>query len=341
MPVRILYIDDDPALARLAEKVLARHQFDVVHAPSVKAGLDAFDSDEFDAVVLDHYFQDRTGLDFLEAIGERARLVPVLYVTGSSDAQIAISALKGGAADYVIKTVADDFFPLLVSAIGQALENVRLRRAKQEADDLLLAAKERAELLVAEMNHRIANSLSLVSALLRMQMQTVSGDEAKTALAETRNRISAIAGVHRSLYTADSVGTVELSHYLQSLISEVRSTGGAAAGISIATSFGPVQVTADRAVSIGVIVTELVTNALKYAYPGGEGEVRVSLARGDDGIIVLAVEDDGTGFDPEATLPKGTGLGTRILKAMALNLNATLDWRQGGKGSCISIRWEG
>ena len=138
-PVRILYVDDDYALARLAVRVLARSQFQVVHVPSIAAGLELFANGDFKAVVLDHYFQGQTGHDFLEGIKGNAGNVPILYVTGSSDAEIAIKALKGGASDYVMKSATDDFFPLLVSALNQALENARLRQEKVEADRQVLA----------------------------------------------------------------------------------------------------------------------------------------------------------------------------------------------------------
>jgi two-component sensor histidine kinase/CheY-like chemotaxis protein len=318
--VRILYVDDDPALARLATRVLARSDFEVVHAPSIEIGLELFAAEAFEAVVLDHYFENQTGLNFLEAIAEIGRPTPVLYVTGSSDADVAIRALKGGAADYVVKTATDDFFPLLVSALNQALENARLRSEKDEADRQLVVAKERAELLLAEMNHRIANSLSLVSAMIRMQMQISGSEETKTALNETQNRITAIAGVHRSLYTSENVGEVQLNVYLGPLLAELESTNAAAQGISL---------------------IELVTNSTKYAYPAGIGEVRIVLQSTAEGIALLSVEDDGIGYN-RASGPKGTGLGTRLINAMATTLGAEITYGREGKhsGTYIAVRWQ-
>ncbi|EPE99625.1 sensor histidine kinase [Rhizobium grahamii] len=338
--MRILYIDDDPALARLATRVLARSDFEVIHAPSITTGLELFEAEEFEAVVLDHYFENQTGLNFLEAIAETRRRTPVLYVTGSSDADVAIKALKGGAADYVVKTATDDFFPLLVSALEQALENARLRSEKEEADRQLVVAKERAELLLAEMNHRIANSLSLVSAMIRMQMQIAHSDETKTALDETQNRITAIAGVHRSLYTSGDVSEVQLDVYLRPLLAELHGTSSFSRGIAVQSDLCRISTSADRAVALGVILTELVTNAMKYAYPEAEGEVRVVLRRTDDGGNVMSVEDDGVGFD-RASGPKGTGLGTRLINAMTTTLGAEITYGRDGKstGTYVAVRW--
>lgn len=340
LPVRILYVDDDPVLARLVVRVLARSQIQVVHAASIAAGLELFASGDFNAVVLDHYFQGQTGHDFLKAIHGKAGNIPILYVTGSSDAEIAIKALKGGASDYVMKSATDDFFPLLVSALNQALETAKLREEKAEADRQVLLAKERAELLLAEMNHRIANSLSMVSAMIQMQMQISDSEETKTALRETQSRIMAIAGVHRSLYTSENVEQVELETYLGSLIAELKNSNSAFSQVSMQIAIAPLVTTADKAVALGVILTELVTNALKYAYPSGRGIVRIDLAPLSVDEAVLAVEDDGVGYDL-ADGPKGTGLGSRLVRAMAANLDANVSHVREGKssGTYTVVRW--
>lgn len=340
MALQVLYVDDDPTLAKLATRVLGRHDVQVEHAPSVALGLEKFNAGRFDAVVLDHYFQNGTGLQFLNAIGDHSREIPVLYVTGASEAQIAIDALKAGAADYVIKTVADDFFPLLLTSIQQACANFQLRKEKEETERLLVQAKERAELMAKEMNHRIANSLSLVSAMIRMQMNAASTEEARTALMETQSRISAIAGVHRSLYTADNMGVVDLDHYLSSIINELAKSVPDSDKIRIKTDMETIKAAPDQAVALGVIVTELTTNALKYAYPGTTGDIRIALRRQDD-KIQLTVEDDGVGMQAGAK-PKGTGLGTKLISAMAQSLKATIE--QGSLkphyGTRICVEWE-
>ena len=340
MTLRILYVDDDPTLAKLAARVLGRHDITVVHAASVATGLEEFNAGVFDAVVLDHYFQNGTGLQFLKSIGDACRRIPVLYVTGASEAQVAIDALKAGAADYVIKNVADDFFPLLLNSIQQALENFQLRREKEEAERLLVQAKERAELMAKEMNHRIANSLSLVSAMIRMQMNAVATEEARTALLETQSRISAIAGVHRSLYTADNVGEVELSAYLSSIIQDLAKSAPDSEKIRITTDMETIKASPDQAVALGVIVTELTTNALKYAYPDGVGDIRI-LLKTHENTIRLIVEDDGIGMSGQNP-PKGTGLGTRLITAMAQSLRANVSQfnTQSSQGASVCVQWE-
>ena len=221
---RILYVDDDEGLARLADKAFSRIDIDVVHAPDHESGLARLAEEDISVIILDHYLKGTTGLAFLQALHERGIEIPVIYVTGSSEATVAVEALKAGAEDYVIKSVGEDFWALLKSAVRQALDNAELRAAKRKAEQEIVAAKERAEILLAEVNHRVANSLALVAALIRMQASLSEEPAVKVALSETQARITAIAGMHRSLFTSDDVRIVEMSRYLSTLVSELADT---------------------------------------------------------------------------------------------------------------------
>lgn len=335
---RILYVDDDEGLARLADKAFSRIGLDVIHAPDHESGLARLAEEDISVIILDHYLKGTTGLAFLQALHERGIEIPVIYVTGSSEATVAVEALKAGAEDYVIKTVGEDFWALLKSAVRQALDNAELRAAKRKADQEIIAAKERAEILLAEVNHRVANSLALVAALIRMQASSSEEAAVKVALSETQARITAIAGMHRSLFTSDDVRIVEMSRYLSTLVSEladtIEKTGGRT---NIVTRLDGLELSSDRAVTVGMILTELLTNAIKYAYPEGEGgEIRVTLEITGDGNALLAVEDDGAGFDTAAA-PKGTGLGTRIIASMAKTIGEGIGYAPRERGTRAEV----
>jgi two-component sensor histidine kinase/CheY-like chemotaxis protein len=337
-PIRLLYIDDDPALGRLVEKTLRRQGISVTHASGGATGLSLLADGVFDAVALDHFMPDRDGLEVLEEIRTHPDAPPVIYVTGTNEGRIAVAAMKAGAADYVIKDVGGVFLDLLARAVEQALEARELRRARETAEAEMRAARERAEMLLSEVNHRVANSLQLVGSMVAMQQRGVTDPAARAALGETQGRIAAIAQIHRRLYTSADVTSVEMEPYLAGLAAELEAAMSASGRAHrLVLDVAGVRVPTDRAVSIGVVVTELVTNAYKYAYDEGvSGEIRVRLSEAGS-EIELAVEDDGRGMG-EDDPAKGSGLGMRVVRAMLESLRATVVVDPAHVGTRVVIR---
>ena len=335
---RLLYIDDDLGLARVVQKDLGRNGFDVDTAGDGDEGLSKLQAGRYDLVALDHYMPARDGLDVLPDIRALADAPPVIYVTGAQEGRIAVAALKAGAADYVIKDVSTDFPALLRAAAEQALEAERLRRAAAAAELETRQARDRAEAMLREVNHRVGNSLQLVSSFVALQARTLQDEAARAALNDTQARIEAVAQVHRRLYTSAQVEVVKLDEYLRDLVQQLgQSLSTAERDLTLELSLEAVEVQTDKAVSVGVIVTELVTNAVKYAYAAGEGgAIRVRLTReGED--MELCVADDGPGFSPDDA-PKGGGLGRMIVKAMTASLRGELSYGE-GPGGCVRLRF--
>ena len=325
-PIRLLYIDDDRGLSRLVEKELGRHGYAVTCAPDGDAGLQMLDEGDYDVCALDHYMPGREGLEVLPDIMAREAPPPVVYVTGAQEGRIAVAALRAGAADYVIKDVSEDFTALLRSAIEDALLRRRLERENEAAQEEVRRARDRAEAMLREVNHRVGNSLQLVSSFISLQLRHLGDPGARDALREAQARIEAVAHVHRRLYTSGDMGIVAMDEYLEGLIDELgKSLGPDDASPTILLSAQPMSVTTDQAVSLGVVVTELVTNAVKYAYaPGQIGEIRVILSSDGAGRALLTVEDDGPGLGDGK--PKGTGLGGKIVHAMATGLRSMVEY---------------
>ena len=337
---RLLYIDDDAGLRTLAQRALTRRGFEVACAGDGEEGIRLAESEHFDLVAIDHYMPGMDGLETLKRLRKLADPPAVVYVSGSEESRIAVAALKAGAADYVVKTVGTDFFDLLAATLAQVRIRHALERYKALAEAKLRETNARLEALLHEVNHRVANSLQLVTAMIRLQAGALADPQARQALSDTERRIDAIAQVHRRLYTTDDVQAVDMKDYLEALVDEL---GEAWASDeprrALTLTAESIRLPTDRAVSLGVIVNELVSNAFKYAYaPSSPGEVRVSLTRdGDGGAFVLAVEDDGVGLGGEPRT-QGSGLGGRLIRAMAQSLRSSVEYDSSAGGLRAVLR---
>lgn len=337
--ISVLYIDDDEGLALLLQKSLARHDMALDHATGGQEALGRLAEKTYDIIALDHNLDIETGLDLIPKLAEASGQTPIIYVTGSDDANIAMAALREGASDYVWKDIQGNYRELIVAAIGDAIAKRRLMAEREEAQQAILAAKERAEMLLAEVNHRVANSLAMISSLATLQANVVTDPAAKAALSEMRGRILAIAGIHRRLYTSADVRQVDLDAYLKNLGGELLAAVGEGQQAHSLTVHAEtdVRISTDRAISVAMVVTELVTNALKYAYPEGEsGEIRVYLATEGADRAVVRVEDDGVGWTGSGPA-RGTGLGSRIIQAMTKSLQGDLIYHQADRGTSIAF----
>jgi two-component sensor histidine kinase len=219
-----------------------------------------------------------------------------------------------------------------VREINTALEDrVRLRTAD------LARARDRAETLLAEVNHRVANSLTLVASLVKLQSRAVHEQSAKDALAETQGRIHAISLLHRRLYSSGDVRVVSLDEYLSGLLEHLETSLRAEGHTAMLRhEIAPLKLKTDAAINLGVVLAEWVTNAFKYAYPEHPGEIRVRLDGTPDGGAELVVEDDGVGR-PADGAAKGTGLGSRIVSAMAATMGAQIAYARREPGTCARL----
>ncbi|MFY8106392.1 MAG: histidine kinase dimerization/phosphoacceptor domain -containing protein [Elstera sp.] len=338
--IRVLYLDTNVSLGLRVKQALEEQGLTVTPVATSQEAFTLLGKQEFDVIAVEHAMPPETGLDVLARLGPRHERSPVIYVTGSADARLVLQALRSGADEYVIKDSSPEFYELLMTAIGNVIERWRLKSQKAEDEQAVRDARDRAELLLDEVNHRVANSLGLVVAMVRLQAAAVSDPAAVAALQETQSRISAIAGVHRRLYTSDHIGHVEISDYLEHLVQELQaSLADDEHPCTIRLTAERLMVATDKAISVGIVVGELVTNAFKYAYGVGEGgDIRISVARTESETICLTVEDDGRGFDPLSP-SLGTGLGTKILAAMASSLKADIRYMEHKLGTRVRLEF--
>ncbi len=194
-----------------------------------------------------------------------------------------------------------------------------LRAAKASEAALAQAVRERdtllheKDLLMAEVHHRVKNSLQLVQTLVTLQSREVRDPKARAQLEETAGRIATIAAVHGRLYTGGSVTDSPAAPFLAALVRDIQTAIASADERPVELQVEPMILSADRLTPLGLVITELVTNALKY----GSGRILVGVRRAGDDIEV-AVEDEGSGFPEGFDVAQGGNLGMRLVAAMSV-----------------------
>jgi len=262
---------------------------------------------------------------------------------------ITIIGALGGAAilTYMLLTTSQRQVMTLAQAknelatMNAALESRVQARTAELEESRSHAERERArvELLLQDTNHRIGNSLATVSSLLGLQVARSRSPEVKSALESAQNRVHSIASGHRRLRLGADHETVNAAEFLVSVVDDLRETQAAGRRIAFETNVEPLVIQGRDATTLGIIVGELVINALKHAFPeGGSGTISTGFGRDAEGVPVLIVEDDGRGMEPKA-LDAETGLGAMIIRQLATQFGGEPGYaaREGG-GTRITLR---
>ncbi len=198
-------------------------------------------------------------------------------------------------------------------------------------------AQERQRLLTQEVSHRVKNSLALVAAQLSLQARASDNDDARAVLMDAHSRVLTIAGVHDHLWRQYNANSIEISGFLKDLCQRLQET---APNHEVVFSGSRVIIPTDQAVPIGLVVNELVTNALKYAYPAKRGgAIQVSLHRAEDDALVLEVIDHGVGMPAGFDLAAPTkSLGMRLLVNTVRQIDAVATVTALDPGTRFTIR---
>jgi two-component sensor histidine kinase len=213
--------------------------------------------------------------------------------------------------------------------LGMAIERQRMERD-------LKAALDQQEILLQEGNHRVTNSLQLVASMLSLQSSTASTPELRDQLQEAVSRIQAIARAHERLYRTRQIRSLDLGDYLTDICHDM---DDAAAHCDVHVAAAPgIQIATDRAISISLVVTELITNSAKHAYSSGAAQPIWVTLEGDSDFIVICVRDEGAGLPPGFDHKKSKGLGMRIVSGMLAQLKADLTIERRKPGTAFIMR---
>ncbi|WP_293875216.1 sensor histidine kinase [Flavobacterium sp.] len=178
------------------------------------------------------------------------------------------------------------------------------------------------ELLLREIHHRVKNNLEIVSSLLTLQSAQIEDSHTKDAMIEGQNRVNSIGIVHQKLYQGTNLGTVEMKDYFLNLSECILDSFGAHQRIDLQLAMDHLYLDIDSAVPLGLIVNELLTNCIKYAFPKGEkGSIVIKLHKRDNNILRLEVADNGVG---KSGITHGTGFGGQLVSLLTQQLNGKM-----------------
>jgi PAS domain S-box-containing protein len=204
--------------------------------------------------------------------------------------------------------------PAAAGTILDITESRRFQEALKESEAILRAALHEKEVLLREIHHRVKNNIQVIISLLSLQADGVEDERTRQMLMDSQQRISAMSMVHETLYSNDTLSTISLSSYFSNLVSHLKSIYSQRSNVAIQMDIDPVELGLDQAIPCGLILTELVTNALKYAFgPDRDGKLWISAIRKPDQMLEMTVEDNGVGVPETLDFESGKTLGTRLV----------------------------
>ncbi len=225
----------------------------------------------------------------------------------------------------IVRSPADGA-PVLAVAVVENIDDQRryrldLEHAKADLEQTVIerteALRQRA-LLLREVYHRVKNNLQVVDSLIMLQARLIDDPQAKAQLQQTRDRIFALGLVHHQLMGSEDLQTFDVSPFLTQLIENI-AAGSIAQQVRIDVHADPIKVDLDFAIPLGLVVTELVTNALKHAFAGQPGCIVIGLKKDDVGTVTLRLSDDGIGLPKPSSASEAapsTGLGMKIIAGL-------------------------
>jgi two-component sensor histidine kinase len=326
-PLRILLVEDNPGDARLLREMFSTERpgsYEITHLPRLGLALNHLAKGGVDIVLLDLGLPDGEGMDTVRRVRRLAPQVPVIVLTGRDDDEAVAEAMEEGAQDYLVKGQIET--RALPRALRHAIERFRLLARAALANTELERRVQEKDLMLSEIHHRVKNSLQVVSSLLRLEAGRIQDPVVGEMLQTTQNRIRSMALIHQTLYQSRDFAEVDFQAFLQSFLPTlVQSYSIHPEAISLDYHVAEIRLPIDAAIPCGLIVNELISNALKHAFPDGRrGTITIEFVKQAEDYVTLSVEDDGVGVPEGFRFEDSETLGIQLVYMLAGQLGGAV-----------------
>jgi len=225
--------------------------------------------------------------------------------------------------------------------VPRVLTLVRQAKASEQVTAQLRASEERKEALLREVHHRVKNNLSVICSLFYLQSTRTKDAGAIQIFRDMEDRVRSMALVHESLYSSENLARIDFSEYAQALAKDILSSHGSPrVPVCLKCEMEPIIMEADLAVPCGLILTELISNALKHGFPNDTGgEVRMMLRSRPQGECTLCVEDNGVGIPADLNIDSSPSLGLRLVRSLAHQIRGRFELLKLDPGTSAHLRF--
>lgn len=270
--------------------------------------------------------------DTIMSVEKDAKFAELLtqYETVEKDSKLAIQQAqisRQNAVQWAIIGVALALIFILFLLYRNFRQKQKSNATLSHTNFLLGVKNEENELLLKEIHHRVKNNLQTISSLLNLQSANISDAGALEAVRESQSRVSSMALIHQKLYQGERLAAVEMKDYFNTMGESIfDSFGIKSQNVSFKVDMDHLELDVDTAIPVGLIVNELITNSLKYAFPDGrQGLVQLSLNADEHQNIELRIKDNGIGINSEEKSVKQSGFGTRLVQLLTIQLEGEME----------------